>query len=118
MLRVLGRAVCREPLFRRGHRHRRAQGQRPVAAGAELGAVPRLGKRPLHRSVAAVFFGQSVLNRLLVIARSESDEAIHLALLLSGLLRFARNDGYIPPGGPFYMATITLAASPSELRAL
>jgi hypothetical protein len=42
--------------------------------------------------VAAVFFGQSVLNRLFVIARSESDEAIHLVLLLSGLLRFARND--------------------------
>ena len=55
------RAVCREPLFRRGHRHRRAQGQRPAAAGAELGAVPALGKRPLHRSVAALFFGQPVL---------------------------------------------------------
>ena len=31
---------------------------RPVA---ELGAVPGLGKRPLHRSVAAVFFDQPVL---------------------------------------------------------
>ena len=56
------RPVRREPLFRRRHRHRRAQGQRPVAAGAELGAVPGLGKRPLHRSVAALFFGQSVLS--------------------------------------------------------
>ena len=64
MLRVLGRAVRREPLFRRGHRHRRAQGQRPVAAIAELGAVPALGKRPLHRSVAAVFFGEPVLRAL------------------------------------------------------
>src|ERR1700676_980187 len=61
MLRVLGRAVRREPLFRRGHRHRRAQGQRSVAAGAELGAVPGLGKRPLRRSVAALFFGEPVL---------------------------------------------------------
>src|SRR5258708_25741637 len=61
MLRVLWRALCREPLFRRGHRHRRAQGQRPVAAGAELGAVPALGKGPLHRFVAALFFRQSVL---------------------------------------------------------
>ncbi len=32
-----------------------------AAAIAELGAVPGLGKRPVHRSVAAVFFGQSVL---------------------------------------------------------
>ena len=55
------RSVCREPLFRRGHRHRRAQGQRPAAPGAELGAVPGLGKRPLHRSVAALFFGEPVL---------------------------------------------------------
>ena len=63
MLRVLGRALCREPLFRRGHRHRRPQGQRSAADLAELGAVPALGKRPLHRSVAAVFFHQSVLGR-------------------------------------------------------
>ena len=59
MLRLLGRAVRREPLFRRGHRHRGAQGQRFVAAIAELGAVPALGKRPLHRSVAAVFLVSS-----------------------------------------------------------
>src|SRR6202790_2579428 len=64
MLRVLGRAVRREPLFRRGHRHRRAQGERPVAAGAELGAVPGLGKRPLPRSVAALFFGEPVLDSM------------------------------------------------------
>ena len=63
MLRVLGRPVRREPLFRRGHRHRRAQGQRFAAAVAELGAVPALGKRPLHRSVAALFFGEPVLDR-------------------------------------------------------
>src|ERR1700716_4419384 len=61
MLPVLWRAVCREPLFRRRHRHRRAQGQRPVTAGAELGAVPALGKGPLHRFVAALFFGEPVL---------------------------------------------------------
>src|SRR5216117_3952993 len=56
LLRVLGRALCREPLFRRGHRHRRPQGQRSAANVAELGAVQDLGKRPLHRPVAAVFF--------------------------------------------------------------
>src|SRR5229473_7660077 len=61
MLRVLGRALCREPLFRRGHRHRRTKRQRPAAAGAELGAVPGLGKGPLHRFVAALFFRQPVL---------------------------------------------------------
>ena len=61
MLRVLRRPLRREPLFRRGHRHRRPQGQRPAAAVAELGAVPALGKRPLHRSVAALFFHQPVL---------------------------------------------------------
>ena len=72
MLRVLGRAVRREPLFRRGHRHRRAQGQRSVAAIAELGAVQALGKRPLHRSVAAVFFGESVLN---VVIASEAKQS-------------------------------------------
>ena len=57
------RALRREPLFRRGHRHRRAQGQRPAAPGAELGAVPDLGERPLHRSVAALFPDQPVLSR-------------------------------------------------------
>ena len=37
------------------------QGQRYRASGAELGAVPAVGKGPLHRSVAALFPGQSVL---------------------------------------------------------
>ena len=32
-----------------------------LAAVAELGAVPALGKGPLHRSVAALFFRQPVL---------------------------------------------------------
>ena len=66
------RAVRREPLFRRGHRHRRAQGQRPVAAVAELGAVPALGKRPLHRSVAALFFGEPVLEDSVIPGRCAS----------------------------------------------
>ncbi len=61
LLRLLGRPVRREPLFRRRHRHRRAQGQRPAAAIAELGAVPALGKGPLHGFVAALFFGEPVL---------------------------------------------------------
>src|SRR6202023_36227 len=100
MLRVLGWSVRREPLFRRGHRHRRAQGQRSLAAGAELGAVPGLGKRPLHRFVAALFFRESVLASSLafVIARSEATKQSTLALLPDGLLRFARNDGYIATG--------------------
>src|SRR5258708_7540202 len=128
MLRVLRRAVCREPLFRRGRRHRRAQGQRPVAAGAELGAVPGLGKRPLYRSVAALFFGEPVLgfDRH---CEEHSDEAIHACSfafwiasrsLSSGAhsrYRLARNDGYIFLGGPL-MSAIDLAASPSGLRAL
>src|SRR6185437_14899119 len=82
LLRLLGRSLCREPLFRRGHRHCRAQGQRPAPPGVELGAVPGLGKRPLHRSVAALFLGEPVLARSLpspVIARSDSDEAIQTA---------------------------------------
>ena len=62
LLRVLRRAVRREPLLRRRRRHRRAQGQRPAAPGVELGAVPGLGKRPLHRSVAALFLDQPVLS--------------------------------------------------------
>ena len=64
MLRLLRRAVRREPLFRRRHRHRRPQGQRFAADVAELGAVPDLGKRPLYGSVAAVFFDQPVLTQL------------------------------------------------------
>ncbi len=49
-----------KPLFRRRHRHRGAQGQRRAAPGPELGDVQDLGKRPLHRPVAALFLGQSV----------------------------------------------------------
>ena len=56
-----GGALSRQPLFRRGHRHRGAQGQRPDAADAELGAVPDLGAGPFHRPVAAVFPDQPVL---------------------------------------------------------
>ncbi len=37
------------------------QGQRYRAPGGELGAVPAVGKGPLHRSVAALFPGQPVL---------------------------------------------------------
>ena len=37
--------------------------QRPVAAGAQLGAVPALGEGPLHRPVAALFPDQPVLSR-------------------------------------------------------
>src|SRR5665213_1653422 len=61
MLRLLRQPVRREPLFRRGCRYRRAQGQRPFAPSAELGAVPGLGKRPLHGSLAALFLGEPVL---------------------------------------------------------
>ena len=61
LLRVSRRALSRQPLFRRRHRHRRAQGQRHDAAGAELGAVPGLGAGPLHRPVAALFPDQPVL---------------------------------------------------------
>jgi polar amino acid transport system substrate-binding protein len=46
----------REPLFRRGHRDRRAQGQRPVAAIAELGAVQALGKGPLQPICGCAIF--------------------------------------------------------------
>ena len=50
--------------LRRRRRHRRAQGQRPAPAGVELGVVPGLGKGPLHRSVAALFLGEPVLDVL------------------------------------------------------
>src|SRR3977135_591270 len=65
MLRFQRRPICREPLFRRGHRHRRAQGQRPVTAGAELGAVLGLGKGPLHRFLVALFLREPVLGVVL-----------------------------------------------------
>ncbi len=61
LLRLQRRTVHREPLFRRGHRHRRAPRQRRAAPGAELGDVPRLGKGPVHRPLAALFLRQSVL---------------------------------------------------------
>ena len=37
------------------------QGQRPAAAGVQLGAVPALGERQVHRPVAALFPDQPVL---------------------------------------------------------
>src|SRR5437868_100834 len=77
LLRLLGRAVRREPLFRRGHRHRRAQGQRSLTAGVELGVVSGLGKRPLHRSVVALFFGESVLALSYRGASEASEPGIH-----------------------------------------
>ncbi len=49
-------------LFRRGRWHRGQARQRPVAPGVQLGAVPAVGERPLHRSVAALFPDQPVLN--------------------------------------------------------
>src|SRR5258708_34560752 len=116
MLRVLGRAVCRKPLFRRGYRHRRAQGQRPVAAVAELGAVPALGKRPLHRSLAALFFGEPVLG-LSRHCEERSDEAIHSSPVAAWIASrslssgahsrypLARNDGY-----NYYQASFLSAA--------
>ena len=132
MLRVLRRPVRREPLFRRRHRHRRAQGQRPAAAVAELGAVPALGKRPLHRSVAALFFRQPVLE-LRPSFRDASAATQSRNLEIPGLDAVAspRNDGpdrhfafcrgsasFRGPGEPFQMSTIDLAVSPSDLRAL
>ncbi len=104
MLRVLGRAVCREPLFRRGHRHRRPQGQRSAAEVVELGAVPDLGKRPLHRSVAALFFHQPVLTlpRHCEARRTKQSSSCSVvrmdcfaSLAMTAITRFPR------PGEPF-----------------
>ena len=75
LLRLLRRPLRREPFLRRRHRHRRAQGQRRAAPGPELGAVPRLGKRPLHRPVAAVFFGEPVLT-IVVPGRAKREPGI------------------------------------------
>ena len=61
LLRVFRRAVLRQPLLRRRRRHRGAARQRHAARGVQLGAVPALGEGPLHRPVAALFPGQSVL---------------------------------------------------------
>ena len=55
------RTLHRQPLFRRRGRNRRQERQRHHAAGAELGAVPRLGAGPFHRFVAALFPRQPVL---------------------------------------------------------
>src|SRR4029077_20360313 len=89
MLRVLRRPLCREPLLWRRHRDRRAQGQRSAAAIVELGAVPALGKRQVHRSVAALFFRQPVLTK------SFRGDAKHRTPGISRFrVRFApRNDG-------------------------
>src|SRR5216684_2484739 len=144
MLRVLRRAVCREPLFRRGHRHRRAQGQRPVAAIAELGAVPALGERPLHRSVAALFFGEPVLGipGSVIPGRCQRVRAKRGPMTGSasnpesrdsgsGANAPSRNDGgsiailhlsantlVSAARRPPLMSTIDLAVSPSDLRTL
>ena len=56
-------ARSRKPVFRRRRRHRGPAGQRHAAPGVQLGAVPAVGERPLHRPVAAVFSDQSVLRR-------------------------------------------------------
>ncbi len=63
LLRIPRRALHREPLFRRGRRHRGQARQRSAAAGLQLGAVPAVGEGALHRSVAALFPDQPVLNR-------------------------------------------------------
>ena len=63
LLQIRRRPVHREPLFRRRRRHRGSPRQRHLAARLQLGAVPAVGKRPLHRSVAALFPDQPVLSR-------------------------------------------------------
>ena len=62
LLQLPRRAVSGKPLLRRRHRHRGETRQRPVAADPQLGAVPALGKRQLHRSVAALFPHRPVLD--------------------------------------------------------
>ena len=61
LLRLPRRPVHREPLLRRGHRHRGETRQRLAAASVQLGAVPAVGEGQLHRSVAALFPDQPVL---------------------------------------------------------
>ncbi len=58
-----GGPLSGKPLFRRRRRHRGQARQRSAAPGAELGAVPALGKRQLYRSLAALFPDQPVLTR-------------------------------------------------------
>src|SRR5215216_4281823 len=113
MLRILGRALCRKPLFRRGHRHRRSQGQRSAADVAELGAVPDLGKRPLHRPVAAVFFRQSVLTQLRRVGKGALAPCppFFARSVMVGTLRVAH-----PTGPPviLHFAPETLVSAASE----
>ena len=56
-----GGPLSGRPLFRRRGWHCRQAWQRSVAASLELGVIPAVGKRQLHRSVAALFSDQSVL---------------------------------------------------------
>jgi polar amino acid transport system substrate-binding protein len=53
--------LSRAAISARASGSRCRKGNDLAAAVAELGAVPALGKRPLHRSVAALLFHQSVL---------------------------------------------------------
>src|SRR5439155_21440061 len=62
----------------------------------ELGAVPGLGERPLHRFMAAVFFREPVLGPERITSRhceERRDEQSSLALLPVDCS--ARNDGYV-----------------------
>ena len=52
----------------------------------ELGAVPGLGKRPLHRPVAALFLGQSVLNFVIASAAKQSRATERLDCFVASLL--------------------------------
>ena len=61
LLRLPGRPLSGQPLFRRRRRHCGQEGQRHHPAGSELGAVPGVGAGQVHRSVAALFSGQPVL---------------------------------------------------------
>ena len=56
LLRVSRRAVHREPLFRRGRRHRGQARQRHAAAGVQLGAVPACGKRAASATCGCAIF--------------------------------------------------------------
>ena len=55
LLRVPRRALSGKPFFGEGVGIVVRARQRPAAAGVQLGAVPAVGKGPLHRSVAALF---------------------------------------------------------------
>ena len=62
LLRVPRRAVSGEQVLRRRRRHRGQARQRSDAASVQLGAVPAMGERPLHRSMAALFPDQPFLS--------------------------------------------------------